>query len=154
MIRRKISCNRSWRKKRERITQYGFRNAKESKMDKKPSEIIQEFLQLLDESHEHFNEACSLIGAENSKTLVNTHLLEDCEDDELYEFAYKWRAALRERRRQCDRKALYENIHRFAISEANKPTAKRLNGLVKEQIKTEEYLDIPYKEREFKGGTK
>ena len=123
-------------------------------MDKKPSEIIQEFLQLLDESHEHFNEACSLIEAENSKTLVNTHLLEDSEDDELYEFAYKWRAALRERRRQCDRKALYENIHRFAISEANKPTAKRLNGLVKEQIKTEEYLDIPYKEREFKGGTK
>ena len=123
-------------------------------MDKKPSEIIQEFLQLLNESHEHFNEACSLIEAENSKTLVNTHLLEDCEDDELYEFAYKWRAALRERRRQCDRKALYENIHRFAISEANKPTAKRLNGLVKEQIKTEEYLDIPYKEREFKGGTK
>lgn len=123
-------------------------------MDKKPSEIIQAFLQLLDESHEHFNEACSLIEAENSKTLVNTHLLEDCEDDELYEFAYKWRAALRERRRQCDRKALYENVHRFAISEANKPTAKRLNGLVKEQIKTEEYLDIPYKEREFKGGTK
>ena len=123
-------------------------------MDKKPSEIIQQFLQLLDESHEHFNEACSLIEAENSKTLVNTHLLEDCEDDELYEFAYKWRAALRERRRQCDRKALYENIHRFAISEANKPTAKRLNGLVKEQIKTEEHLDIPYKEREFKGGTK
>jgi len=153
MIRKKYA-NRSWRKKRERITQYGFRNAKESKMDKKPSEIIQQFLQLLDESHEHFNEACSLIEAENSKTLVNTHLLEDCEDDELYEFAYKWRAALRERRRQCDRKALYENIHRFAISEANKPTAKRLNGLVKEQIKTEEYLDIPYKEREFKGGTK
>ena len=67
MIERKFSCNRSWRKKRERITQYGFRNAKESKMDKKPSEIIQEFLQLLDESHEHFNEACSLIEAENSK---------------------------------------------------------------------------------------
>ena len=153
MIRKKYA-NRSWRKKRERITQYGFRNAKESKMDKKPSEIIQEFLQLLDESHEHFNEACSLIEAENSKTLVNTHLLEDCEDDELYEFAYKWRTALRERRRQCDRKALYENIHRFAISEANKPTAKRLNGLVKEQVKTEEYLHIPYKEREFKGGTK
>ena len=154
MIKRKFSCNRSWRKKRERINQYGFRNAKERKMDKKPSEIIQEFLQLLDESHEHFNEACSLIEAENSKTLVNTHLLEDCEDDELYEFAYKWRTALRERRRQCDRKALYENIHRFAISEANKPTAKRLNGLVKEQVKTEEYLHIPYKEREFKGGTK
>lgn len=153
MIRKKYA-NRSWRKKRTHITKYGFWNAKESKMDKKPSEIIQQFLQLLDESHEHFNEACSLIEAENSKTLVNTHLLEDCEDDELYEFAYKWRAALRERRRQCDRKALYENIHRFAISEANKPTAKRLNGLVKEQIKTEEYLDIPYKEREFKGGTK
>lgn len=123
-------------------------------MDRKPSEIIQEFLQLLDESHEHFNGACSLIEAENSKTLVNTHLLEDCEDEQLYEFAYKWRQDLRDRRKECDRKALYENIHKFAISEQNKPTAKRLNGLVKEQIKTEEYLDIPYKEREFKGGTK
>lgn len=43
MIRRKFSCDRSWRKKRERITQYGFRNAKESKMDKKPSESSSSF---------------------------------------------------------------------------------------------------------------
>lgn len=123
-------------------------------IERKPSEIIQEFLQLLDESHEHYNNAVTLIESENSRTLVNTHLLEDCEDEELYDFAYKWREALRERRRQCDRKVLYETIHRFAISEGNKPTIKRLNGLVKEQTRTEEYMEIPYKEREFKRGNK
>lgn len=41
-------------------------------MDRKPSEIIQEFLQLLDESHEYFNNSSTLIEAENRRTLVNT----------------------------------------------------------------------------------
>lgn len=123
-------------------------------MSRKPSEILQEFLQLLEESHEHFNNATTLIEAENSRTLVNTHLLEDCGDDELYEFAYKWRQDLRERRKQCDRKAMYENIHKFAISETNKPTIKRTKGLLKDQLTTEEYLSTPYKERKFKSGGK
>lgn len=123
-------------------------------MSRKPSEILQEFLQLLEESHEHFNNATTLIEAENSRTLVNTHLLEDCGDDELYEFAYKWRQDLRERRKQCDRKAMYENIHKFAISETNKPTIKRTKVLLKDQLTTEEYLSTPYKERKFKSGGK
>ena len=123
-------------------------------MDRKPSEIIQEFLQLLDESHEHFNSSSTLIEAENRRTLVNTHQLEDCSDDRLYEFAYKWRQDLRDRRKECDRKALYESIHKFSISEQNKPVLKRLKGLLKEQITTEEYLETPYEEREFKNGGK
>ncbi len=121
-------------------------------MTRKPSEIIQEFLQLLDESHECFNNSSTLIEAENRRTLVNTHQLEDCPDDRLYEFAYKWRQDLRDRRKECDRKALYENIHKFAISEQNKPVLKRLKGLLKEQITTEEYLETPYEEREYKKG--
>lgn len=123
-------------------------------MDRKPSEIIQEFLELLDESHENFNNSSTLIEAENNRTLINTHSLEDCDDTDLYSFAYKWREDLRERRKECDRKALYENIHKFSISEGNKPTIKRLKGLLKEQIRTEEYLEIPYKERQFKNGGK
>lgn len=121
-------------------------------MDRKPSEIIQEFLQLLDESHEYFNNSSTLIEAENRRTLVNTHQLEDCPDDRLYEFAYKWRQDLRDRRKECDRKALYENVHKFSISEQNKPVLKRLKGLLKEQTTTEEYLEIPYEEREYKKG--
>ena len=121
-------------------------------MTRNPSEIIQEFLQLLDESHEFFNNSSTLIEAENKRTLVNTHQLEDCPDDRLYEFAYKWRQDLRDRRKECDRKALYENIHKFAISEQNKPVLKRLKGLLKEQITTEEYLETSYEEREYKKG--
>lgn len=123
-------------------------------MDKKPSEIIQEFLQLLDESHEYFNNSSTLIEAENRRTLVNTHQLEDCPDERLYEFAYKWRQDLRDRRKECDRKAMYENIHKFAISETNKPTIKRTKVLLKDQLTTEEYLSTPYKERKFKSGGK
>lgn len=121
-------------------------------MTRNPSEIIQEFLQLLDESHEHFNNATALIEVENRRTLLNTHQLEDCPDDCLYEFAYKWRQDLRDRRKECDRKVLYENIHKFAVSEQNKPVLKRLKGLLKEQITTEEYLETPYEEREYKKG--
>lgn len=123
-------------------------------MDKKPSEIIQEFLCLLDESHEQFGNSTALIEAENKRTLINTHSLEDCDDTDLYEFAYKWRQDLRDRRKECDRKAMYENIHKFAISESNKPIIKRLKGLLKEQVRTEEYLEIPYAEREFKKGNR
>ncbi len=123
-------------------------------MNRKPSEIIQEFLNLLDESHKQFNTAVSLIENENSRTLLNTHSLEDCEDDQLYEFAHKWRENLKERRKACDTKVMYENIHRFAISEQNKLTLKRLKGLLKEQNTAEEYLEIPYKEREFKNNGK
>ena len=121
-------------------------------MERKPSEIIQEFLCLLDESHEQFGNSTALIEAENKRTLINTHSLEDCDDTDLYEFAYKWRQDLRDRRKECDRKALYENIHKFAISEQNKPVLKRLKGLLKEQTTTEEYLETPYEEREYKKG--
>lgn len=121
-------------------------------MKRNPSEIIREFLELLDESHEYFNNSVAMIEAENSKTLINTHSLEDCDDENLYDFAYQWRRDLRERRKACDIKVRYENIHKFAISEQNKPTLKRIRGLLKEQIASEEYLGIPYKDRTFKKG--
>ena len=121
-------------------------------MKRNPSEIIQEFLELLDESHEYFNNSVAMIEAENSKTLINTHSLEDCDDENLYDFAYQWRCDLRERRKACDIKVRYENIHKFAISEQNKPTLKRIRGLLKEQIASEEYLGILYKDRTFKKG--
>lgn len=122
-------------------------------MKRNPSEIIREFLELLDESHEYFNNSVTMIEAENSKTLINTHSLEDCDDENLYDFAYQWRRDLRERRKACDIKVRYENIHKFAISEQNKLVLKRLKGLLKEQTTTEEYLETPYAEREFKKGT-
>lgn len=112
-------------------------------MKRNPSEIIREFLELLDESHEYFNNSVAMIEAENSKTLINTHSLEDCDDENLYDFAYQWRCDLRKRRKACDIKVRYENIHKFAISEQNKPTLKRIRGLLKEQIASEEYLGIP-----------
>lgn len=59
---------------------------------------------------------------------------------------------MRERRKACDIKVRYENIHKFAISEQNKPTLKRIRGLLKEQIASEEYWGIPYKDRTFKKG--
>lgn len=48
--------------------------------------------------------------------------------------------------------ALWENIHKFGSSENNKPFLKRLKGLITEQKRTEEYLETPPEQREFKGG--
>lgn len=47
-------------------------------MERKPSEIIQDFLDLIDKSHTEFNDSKSKVDNYNSKTYTWTHQLEDC----------------------------------------------------------------------------
>lgn len=47
-------------------------------MERKPSEIIQDFLDLVDCSHTEFNDSKSKVDDFNGKTFVWTHQLEDC----------------------------------------------------------------------------
>ena len=123
-------------------------------MDKKPSEIIAEFIRLIELSHNKVTEATAKIEFYNGDTYNKTHQLEDCADDDLLELTRQWRDDLRTRRRYCDSKALYEGIHKYSINESNKPALKRLKALLEEQKRTEEYLSIPPAEREFKKGVK
>lgn len=122
-------------------------------MDKKPSEIIQDFLDLIDNSHAEFNDSKSKVDNYNSKTYTWTHQLEDCKNkQERNRLATAWQRELKERRREKDRKNLWEKIHTFGADVSNKALLKKLRHLVQEQRKVEEYLETPYEEREYKKG--
>lgn len=124
-------------------------------MDRKPSEIIQDFLDLVDSSHVEFNDSKSKVDDFNSKTYVWTHQLEDCKNkQERNKLATSWQKELKERRKEKDRKILWEKIHTFGSDVSNKAFLKKLRHLVQEQKRVEEYLEIPYAEREFKKGNR
>lgn len=122
-------------------------------MERKPSEIIQDFLDLIDNSHAEFNDSKSKVDNYNSKTYTWTHQLEDCKNkQELNRMATAWQKELKERRKEKDRKNLWEKIHNFGADVSNRTFLKKLRHLVQEQQKVEEYLRTPYEEREFKKG--
>lgn len=122
-------------------------------MDKKPSEIIQDFLDLIDKSHTEFNDSKFKVDNYNSKTYTWTHQLEDYKNkQERNRLATAWQRELRERRREKDRKNLWEKIHTFGADVSNKAFLKKLRYLIQEQRKVEEYLETPYEEREYKKG--
>lgn len=124
-------------------------------MERKPSEIIQDFIDLIDNSHAEFNDSKSKVDDFNSKTYVWTHQLEDCKNkQERNKLATSWQKELKERRKEKDRKILWEKIHTFGSDVSNKAFLKKLRHLVQEQKRVEEYLEIPYAEREFKKGNR
>lgn len=70
-------------------------------MDKQPSEIIKDFLELLDESHELYLNSKSQVDGFNKKTYEWTHDLEDCKNkSERNKLATAWQKELKERRKQ------------------------------------------------------
>lgn len=120
-------------------------------MERKPSEIIQEFLDLVDSSHVEFNDSKSKVDNYNSKTYTWAHQLEDCKNkQDRNRLATAWQKELKEHRKEKDRKNLWEKIHIFGADVSNKAFLKKLRNLVHEQQKVEEHLEIPYEEREFK----
>ena len=122
-------------------------------MERKPSEIIQDFIDLIDNSHAEFNDSKSKVDDFNSKTYVWTHQLEDCKNkQERNRLATAWQKELKERRKEKDRKNLWEKIHNFGADVSNRTFLKKLRHLVQEQQKVEEYLGTPYEEREYKKG--
>lgn len=119
--------------------------------ERKPSDVLSDFLILMEESGRQYEASKSRVDYFNSKTLDMVHSLEDCPEDRLLEFTRQWQRELRDRRAERDNMALWENIYRFRCSEQNKPFIKRLKGLLTEQGKTEEYLKTPPEQREYKG---
>ena len=119
---------------------------------RKPSEIIEDFLNLIEQSHEEWKDSKSQVEHFNNNTFVWTHKLEDAPDKATRnKIATAWQNELRKRREHKDNMCLWEHIHKFACDEKNKPVLKRLKGLLTEQRKAEKYVNTPTKERELKG---
>lgn len=95
--------------------------------DRKPSDIIADFISLIETSHTEYQNSMNIAKGYDKKTI-----------DWVHEFELV--------------AALYEKIHVFAISEKNKPTLKQLKFLLSEQKKSEEYVANPNREYKHRAG--
>lgn len=109
--------------------------------EKKPSEIIQDFLDYLENCRAECKQAQADVAQEDIKKQDFLHALE-------FEGSCKKRSKIatqahlsRKRRREAkDRVLELEKVVAFMNSERNKPLLKALRGLAKEQKAVEDYL--------------
>jgi len=120
-------------------------------LERKPSEIIQDFLNLIEKSHDEFKESKEKVEYFNAQTYVWTHRLEDCKNkQERGRLSTEWQKELKQRRKEKDRKNMWEKIHTFGADANNKAFLKKIRRLMEEQKTVEEYLSTPYQERKYK----
>lgn len=122
--------------------------------ERKPSEIIQDFIDLLKDGQEKYNNAMSecerLDSFERSKQWA--HKFEFASNrQERNKLATAYREERKLRRKHKDIVDLYKVVHDFASSENNKAVLKRLNGMLGVQKHSENYLSS---DREYKAGDK
>lgn len=122
------------------------------KTKRNPSEIIQDFIDLMEQSHAEYASAKSKVEYFNKRTYTWTHDLEDAPNKaERNKLATAWQKELRQRRIEKDRMRLWEKLHKMGIDVQSKSFMKKLRHLLVEQVKTEEYISTPYEAREYNG---
>lgn len=117
-------------------------------MERKPSEIITEFLNFFETSKNEYEFAYADVGAEDRKAQTFLHDLEFAPNkSERNKVATRFQQSRRTRREAKDRAQLYEYIHSFYTDKQNQNLVKALRRLQNEQIAREKYL---FGNREFK----
>lgn len=117
-------------------------------MEKKPSEIITEFLNFLERAKNEYESAYADVGVEDRKEQTFLHDLEFAPNkNERNKVATRFQHSRRARRKAKDRVKLYEHIHNFYTDKQNQNLLKALRRLQNEQISEEKYL---FGNREFK----
>lgn len=115
---------------------------------RKPSEIIEDFINLITQSHKEYETNMSIAKSYDKKTITWIHDFELANDyDERCKLATALHQEREVRRQHKDRAELFQKIHEFATLERNKQVLKNLKWLLGEQKKQEEYLES---DREFK----
>ncbi len=117
-------------------------------MDKKPSEVITDFLNFLETSKCEYESAYTCVGEEDRKVQTFLHDIEFASNkNERNRVCTKLQQSRRSRRQSKDRAKLYGHIHDFCTDSQNQKFIKALRRLQNEQIAEEKYLFGP---REFK----
>lgn len=121
---------------------------KNLEMEKKPSEIITEFLNFLERAKNEYESAYADVGVEDRKEQTFLHDLEFAPNkNERNKVATRFQQSRRARRKEKDRAQLYEYISNFYTDKQNQNLIKALRRLQNEQITREKYL---FGNREFK----
>ncbi len=117
-------------------------------MEKRPSEMITEFLNFLETADREYESAYADVGKEDSRVQTFLHDMEFAPNGkERNRIATRLQQSRKERRKGKDRVQLYGKVHEFYTDRQNQNLLKALRRLQNEQITMEKYLFGP---REFK----
>lgn len=117
-------------------------------MDKRPSQIIADFINFLETSKDEYEVAYEDVGKEDSKIQTFLHDIEFAPNrNERNKVGTRLQQSRRIRRKAKDRAQLFENIYNFYLDKQNQNLLKALRRLQNEQIAREKYL---FGNREFK----
>lgn len=84
-------------------------------MGQKPSEVIEAFLVLMEQSHAEYNNSKAKVDYFNKHTYELVHKLEDCPDDSLLEFAKQWRRETQDRRKERDNSRAVKELDDYKL---------------------------------------
>lgn len=102
--------------------------------------MIRQFLAMLEESKRKYKEAEEAVRLQEKKESDYMHKIEFAKDKaERNRVATEFQRSRKVRREAKDQALRTEKVVRFA--EANGITIKRMEGLLREQLRVEEYLD-------------
>lgn len=122
---------------------YDIAEVQGSTMERKPSEIVTDFLKFMEQSSKKYEAANADVGREDSKVQTFLHDMEFASNEnERDRIAALLQRSRRERRKAKDIAQLYENIHNFYTDKQNQNILKALRRLQNEQITLEMYLSI------------
>lgn len=122
-----------------------------TKKERSTSEIIKDFLDLLETSKAEYLRTEKIIEKYDEETLKWVHKIESAEKaEERSKIATAWHKERLERRKEKNTYCLYREIYKFAIDEMNKPTIKRIRNLLQRQEQAEEYIVSQDKEYKSK----
>lgn len=117
-------------------------------MEKKPSEMIGDFLKFLEGASSEYKAAYAAVGAEDNKVQTFLHDIEFAPNQaERNKIVTKLQQSRRARRKAKDKAQLYEKVHTLYTDKQFASLLKALRRLQNEQATTEKYL---FGEREFK----
>lgn len=122
------------------------------KAEKKPSEIVQEFIDFLDSSKMEYEKAKEKCDKYDSidRHIYWAHKFELAKDkNERNRLATEYQKERLDRRACKNTVDRLKTIHDFICSDNNKGALKRMKGMVSVQRHQEEYLD---NEKQYKGG--
>lgn len=122
------------------------------KAEKKPSEIVQDFIEFLDNSKTEYEEAKARCDKYDSidRHIYWAHKFELASDkNERNRLATAYQKERLDRRACKNTVDRLKAIHDFVCSDNNKSTIKRMKGMIQVQKSQEDYLDS---EKEYKGG--
>ena len=109
--------------------------------EKKPSEVLGEFLSYIDDVKTEYERAFAIVGEEDKRLQDLLHALEFAPNkQERNKIATQFQRSRRRRRKAKDTVLELEKVYEFQKDQANKPFLKRLRGTITQQKGTEQYL--------------